>query len=173
MGATANTVADNVRRLRAARGMSLRALSDELKKAGHPLSADAINKIENGRTLEPGAETPKQIRRVDVDDLAALANALRVSPLALLLPWASTSNTPAEVTGGGTVPARAAWQWGQGARPLAPSESDFSGETLRFRVDSTPGWARSVLDERYNEVLAESVVKGVLGGNGQATGALL
>ncbi|MFF7260652.1 helix-turn-helix domain-containing protein [Streptomyces sp. NPDC008159] len=160
MSATARTVADNVRRLRTARGLSLRALSDELKKAGHALSADALNKIENGRTPAPGTEEPKQVRRVDVDDLVALAQALRVSPKSLLLPWTETSNTPVEITGAGTVEARAAWDWADGQKPLTVrDEGDRYGELLRFRVDSTPAWARTPLDDRYNEILTASVAK--------------
>ncbi|MET8098137.1 hypothetical protein ABZV29_16905 [Streptomyces sp. NPDC005236] len=140
--------------------MSLRALSLELERLGHPLSADALNKIENGRTLPPGTDEPKQIRRVDVDDLVGLARALRVSPKSLLLPWAETPNTRAEVTGAGLVEASAAWQWADGQKPLtAEDEDDRYGELLRFRVDSTPAWARSPLDDKYNEILTESVAK--------------
>lgn len=159
MSATARTVADNVRRLRTARGMSLRVLSAELERVGHPLSADALNKIENGRTPAPGTEEPKQIRRVDVDDLVALAQALRVSPKSLLLPWTETPNTPVEVTGAGAVTATEAWQWADGQKPLTGAGGDRLGELLRFRVDSTPAWARSPLDDRYNEMLTGSVAK--------------
>lgn len=83
-GATARTVASNVRRLREARGLSLRALSDEIQDRGWNLSADAINKIENGRDPDPDAVAPKQIRRVDVDDLVALAAVFDVPPATLL-----------------------------------------------------------------------------------------
>ncbi|MBB4711150.1 transcriptional regulator with XRE-family HTH domain [Streptomyces luteogriseus] len=162
-------MADNVRRLRTARGMSLRALAAELKEIGHPLSSDALNKIENGRTPAPGTEEPKQVRRVDVDELMALAQALRVSPMSLLLPWTETPNTPAEVTAAGTVEARAAWEWANGQKPLTVwNEEDRYGELLRFRVDSTPAWARTVLDDRYNEMLTASVTKlAKFGGQGR------
>ncbi|WP_381562898.1 helix-turn-helix domain-containing protein [Streptomyces eurythermus] len=160
MSATARTVADNVRRLRTARGMSLRALAAELKEIGHPLSADALNKIENGRTPAHGTEEPKQVRRVDVDDLTALAQALRVSPMSLLLPWTETPNAPTEVTGAGTVEARAAWEWASGQRPVTVwNEDDHYGELLRFRVDSTPAWARTPIDNIYNEQLTEAVTR--------------
>ncbi|MFE6194119.1 helix-turn-helix domain-containing protein [Streptomyces sp. NPDC057838] len=162
-------MADNVRRLRTARGMSLRALAAELKEVGHPLSPDALNKIENGRTPTPGTEEPKQVRRVDVDELMALAQALRVSPMSLLLPWAETPNTPTEVTAAGTVEARAAWEWANGQKPMTIwNEGDRLGELLRFRVDSTPAWARSPLDDKYNEMLTESVTKlAKFGGQGR------
>ncbi|MET8803616.1 helix-turn-helix transcriptional regulator [Streptomyces sp. NPDC004546] len=152
-------MADNVRRLRTARGLSLRALSAEMEKVGHPLSADALNKIENGRTPAPGTEEPKQVRRVDVDELAALAQALRVSPMSLLLPWTETPNARVDITGAGTAEALAAWRWAVGERPLSTTEEDHYGELLRFRVDSTPAWARTPLDDRWNEMLTESVAK--------------
>jgi hypothetical protein len=97
---------------------------------------------------------------VDVDDLMALAQALRVSPMSLLLPWTETPNAQAEVTGAGAVEARAAWEWVSGQKPVTVwSEEDRYGELLRFRVDSTPAWARNPIDDRYNEVLTESVTK--------------
>jgi transcriptional regulator with XRE-family HTH domain len=84
--ATARLVAGNVRRLRDARGLSLRRFSEELKKHGCNLSADAVNKIENGRELELSAPLPKQVRRVDVDELVALAATFGVTTDELLLP---------------------------------------------------------------------------------------
>ncbi len=133
-GATAQRVAGNVRRLREERGFSLRGLSDELKKFGWALSADAINKIENGRELESGGVPPKQIRRVDVDDLVALALALNVSPSALLLP-PSAGPEQVKLTPTYEVSSDTAWLWVAGRRtamdwepgegvPLAGSDAD-------------------------------------------------
>lgn len=145
MGPTARTVADNVRRLREARGMSLRTLAVELKRLGRSLSADALNKIENGRTLESGAEPPKQVRRVDMDDLMALAHALRVSPLTLLLPWPQREDDQVEITSIGEASARQAWDWALGLRPPRLSDSDPAGDLNRFLIDSLPPWARPAL----------------------------
>jgi transcriptional regulator with XRE-family HTH domain len=114
MGPTARTVAANLRRLREARGMSLRTLSAEVRKVGRTLSADAINKIENGRPQDEDV-SPKQIRRADVDDLVALALALNVSPLTLLLPDES-NDQPAKLTDEYQVSSRTAWQWAEGQR---------------------------------------------------------
>ncbi len=115
MGPTAERVASNLRRLREARGISLRALSAELKKVGRTLSADAINKIENGRPLDAGAAEAKQVRRVDVDDLVALALVLNVSPLTLLLP-STAGAEKVELTDSHAVTAHTAWQWAAGQR---------------------------------------------------------
>jgi transcriptional regulator with XRE-family HTH domain len=115
-GATAQRVAGNLRRLREARGFSLRGLSKELMdKFGWDLSADAINKIENGREREAGAPAPKQIRRVDVDDLVALALALNVSPSDLLLPPSADANK-IHLTPTYEVSSSTAWQWAAGQR---------------------------------------------------------
>ncbi|MFF2077086.1 helix-turn-helix domain-containing protein [Kitasatospora sp. NPDC058162] len=115
-GGTGRQVADNLRRLREARSLSLRALSERVRELGGTLSADAINKIENGRTLPPGTPTPKQVRRVDSDDLVALALALNVSPLDLLLPPRADGRV-CNLTTTHTLTARAAWLWALGRRP--------------------------------------------------------
>src|SRR3712207_6224827 len=98
-------VAANVRALRDARGMSVRELSTRMTELGHQVWPSAITKIEQGE------------RRVDVDELVALAVALRVNPSRLLL---STTASDAEVglTATVAVPSWAAWQWADGSSPL-------------------------------------------------------
>lgn len=128
LGANGRAVAANVKRLRTARGMSLRALSEALQKVGRGLSADAINKIENGANPEA-----KQIRRVDVDDLMALAVVLGVSPVTLLLP--ADARGIAEVTGVGEVDARAAWHWAWCNEPLAYPEGIDEEEAQRIETE--------------------------------------
>jgi transcriptional regulator with XRE-family HTH domain len=86
LGTAGLNVCENIRRIRAVRGLSLRALSAELKKIGYTLSPDAINKIENGRAHTPGTGQPGQFRRVSVDDLAAFAAAFGVAPAQLMEP---------------------------------------------------------------------------------------
>lgn len=85
IGSIGQQVAANVRRFRTARGLSLREMSGRLADAGYSLSADAINKIENGRAVTD----ERQVRRVDVDDLHALAAALSVRPEQL---WAAPAD---------------------------------------------------------------------------------
>ncbi|MFI1535597.1 helix-turn-helix domain-containing protein [Streptomyces anandii] len=162
MGPTARTVAANLRRLREARGMSLRALSTEVGATGHTLSADAINKIENGRQ-----EGARQVRRADTDDLIALALALNVSPLALLLPPVA-DDEPVELTAAVTVTSRAAWSWAEGRAAVgAPEAADavtrherqeaYEALTLppeRRRLESLPA-VRSA--RRLYETLAELI----------------
>ncbi|MFJ8852329.1 helix-turn-helix domain-containing protein [Streptomyces sp. NPDC102437] len=136
LGPTSRVVADNIRRLREARGLSLRALSADLKRRGHSLSADALNKIENGRTHEGGAEPPKNVRRIDVDDLIALAAALGVNPNALLLPHQGSGNIT--LTGTGQVDAKIVWAWAEGSRPLAVPEGDDGTANVDFQRYARP-----------------------------------
>ncbi|MFJ4924093.1 helix-turn-helix domain-containing protein [Streptomyces sp. NPDC088736] len=126
MGPTARTVAANLRRVREQRGMTLRELSAELKKIGRNLSADGINKIENGRLPDSGEDPGKPVRRADVDDLVALALVLNVSPLTLLLP--PTSGTePVELAERYRVTSETAWGWAEG-RLTAIDKPDDSQE---------------------------------------------
>ena len=67
-------VAAQVRRVREQRGWSLRELSEQMGAVGRPVQASGLAKVEAGD------------RRVDVDDLAALATALDVEVHRLLWP---------------------------------------------------------------------------------------
>ncbi len=71
-GAASQRVARNVRLLRHHRNLTAAALSARLTGIGHPIVDTGILKIEHGD------------RRVDVDDLTALAEALQVEACALL-----------------------------------------------------------------------------------------
>ncbi len=104
-GPTAERVAQNVRHLRSSQKLSLQALSDRLSTLGQPISLGQLSKLENGD------------RRVDVDDLMALAVALGVSPTRLLLPQTAgpedTDLTPVLMCS-----ERQAWRWAAGVEPL-------------------------------------------------------
>jgi transcriptional regulator with XRE-family HTH domain len=125
-GPTASTVAANVRRLRAARGMTTYALSGAVKKAGRPITPSAVAKIE------------KMQRQVTVDDLAALAVVFGVSPAALLLPLDDSSGQVIEVTGAGSVSADVAWEWASNERPLVMPEGDERTVLMEYQLYSLP-----------------------------------
>ncbi|WP_319431561.1 helix-turn-helix transcriptional regulator [Mycobacterium sp. RTGN5] len=102
-GPTAETVAANIKRLREGQNLGLRALAARLADAGRPLPHTALDKIERGT------------RRVDVDDLMAIAVALEVSPATLLMPEVTTTewdDSEVETTGlpKGTT-AELLWGW--------------------------------------------------------------
>ena len=104
------TTAYNIRRIREARRLGYAELSRLLADRGRKIAPLGLRRIESGD------------RRVDADDLIALAMTLNVSPLALLLPREASLLMPS----GDEYPAELIWQWGAGERPLAgePTEHD-------------------------------------------------
>ncbi|MBB3081266.1 helix-turn-helix domain-containing protein [Streptomyces violarus] len=133
-GPTAEAVAQNVKRLREARGLTIYALSGALGTAGRPITASAIAKIE------------RQQRQVTVDDLAALAVVLKVSPSALFLPLKDGPHETVEVTGAGSVSAEDAWEWADGNRPLKMTPGTDMTELLEFELYSRPAGRRSTFN---------------------------
>ena len=75
LGPVGRTVAENVRRVREGRALTFAEVARRIEEIGRPISALGIRRIEEGA------------RRVDVDDLYALAVALGVGPGSLLLPY--------------------------------------------------------------------------------------
>lgn len=71
-GEVGHVVAAQIRRLRDRRQLSLQALSDRLDALGRPILPSGLSKIEQGD------------RRVDVDDLVAIADALETIPSRLI-----------------------------------------------------------------------------------------
>jgi transcriptional regulator with XRE-family HTH domain len=109
-GPTAAAVAQNIKRLRERRGMTIYSLSGALGKTGRPITPSAIAKIE------------KQQRQVTVDDLAALADVLDVSPSALLLPH--MPDNLVNITPAKAVPWKVAWRWVLGEQPAFTPNGD-------------------------------------------------
>ncbi|WP_234042549.1 helix-turn-helix domain-containing protein [Streptomyces marianii] len=72
IGEAGGRVASQVTALRQRRGWDQRALAQRVTDAGRPMSPSVLGKVETAA------------RRVDVDDLVALAAALEVSPAVLL-----------------------------------------------------------------------------------------
>ncbi|GAA1085135.1 hypothetical protein GCM10009642_25020 [Nocardiopsis metallicus] len=145
LGPTGQQVAANLKRLRAARGLSTTKLAELLtEEHDRPFTAGAVTRIEHGK------------RRVDTDDLMALAAALKVSPSAFLLP--PTAAGEVEVTGLGEVAAHDAWRWVDGQWPPGASRDP---ETLRrqlldFHLHSRPAGIAPYVDvERAVRHLAD------------------
>lgn len=105
LGATGRTFADNMRRIRTARRLTLRDVADLLEEIGHPIAHSGLSKIEN------------YTRRVDVDDLVAVSLVLNVSPLSLLLPDARDPEEVVAITGTAAA-AEDLWRWAQGVSAL-------------------------------------------------------
>ena len=126
--ATADTVSTNVRRLRTDQNLGLRRLATKLGEAGRPLTHSAVDQIEKGT------------RRVDVDDLMALAAALDVSPATLLMP---VSDEDQEVSVSGhkdKLTGRQVWDWITAHRP--PRADVWAGAGLLVWLGrSRPFWS--------------------------------
>jgi transcriptional regulator with XRE-family HTH domain len=128
LGPTGHQVAENVKRLRGA--MTYRELSDRLDQLGRPIPVLGLSRIENAA------------RRVDADDLVALAVALDVSPAALLMPREVTEVVPLTRKRGASW--QAAWRWANGEQPLLAE----GGEELDLR---DPRIARAIRENRPYE----------------------
>ncbi len=145
LGSVGQRVAKEVARLRGS--TSVRELSSRLAKLGRPILPSGITKIEQGK------------RRVDADDLVALAVALQVTPTRLLMgppPTDGTAHDPAHdevwedsewVSPDGTrrwsipllrlAPDLAmepweAWPWALGEVPLGEIWRLADGESITF-----------------------------------------
>ncbi len=127
-GPTGKAVADNIARLRKVRGLTTRQLSALLEKNGRPVPASGITRME------------KAERQVTVDELMALSAAFGVSPTALLLPLTDRADEQVEVTGGGTVDALRAWEWGIGRLPLKTNPEKEQTQLLEHRLYGMPQW---------------------------------
>ncbi|WP_051698508.1 helix-turn-helix domain-containing protein [Streptomyces albus] len=137
---TGRQVAANVSRMRKARVLSQRQLASRLAAVGRPVSSAGITLIERGK------------RRVDTDDLVALAFVLGVSPSALLLPLTDAPSEKVEITGAGAVSANEAWDWLDGRCRLGQQCEDPGAAALEFALYSRPPGRRGRLAARGREV---------------------
>lgn len=100
LGPTGLALAQNVRRIRETRRLGYAELSRLLADLGRDIPPLGLRRVEAGE------------RRVDADDLVALAIALGVSPITWLMPAAEKASDLVEVTGfPGRVPAEKFWSW--------------------------------------------------------------
>lgn len=113
-GPTGETVRTNIASIRKQRGMTLRGLSDVMSTIGWPMSNSTLSQIENGS------------RRVDVDDLVAIAIALDVSPNGLLMPSGFDSNETIEATGVQAISSKNFWYFLDGMRSVISTGLDFA-----------------------------------------------
>ncbi|WP_280317595.1 AIPR family protein [Nocardia wallacei] len=129
LGPTGVRVGERLRELRHARGLTLNALAAKLEEAGRPIDWSALAKMEKGQ------------RRIDVDDLLALALALNAPPNWLLFSH-NENETSLQLTPAVQLSTLAAWSWAtqdlnsEAASPHAvnvPSREAYGG------TRSTPG----------------------------------
>jgi transcriptional regulator with XRE-family HTH domain len=130
LGPTGETVRANLQRLREAQNLGYTKLARILdEEIGRAIPELGLRRIESGD------------RRVDVDDLMALAVALKVSPISLLLPnmpGADNRLTKVEVTGiKHRVFAEELWHWLK-ANLTPPSWLSVSRPL--FEANALPAW---------------------------------
>jgi len=126
-GPTGRRIAANLAELRESRHLSQPQLAVRVQQAGGQLTATLVSKTENGD------------RRVDVDDLVALAIALGVSPNRLLL--TADADGEVELTPTLIVHAADAWRWAAGERPLDWPPPDREPD-LRAEAESRTAFVR-------------------------------
>lgn len=136
LGSTGDDVRANIRAIRDAQGISGPELSALLGRLGRPIPPLGIHRIEAGQ------------RRVDADDLVALAIALNVSPISLLIPPASAGDEAVAVTGRADddLKVERVWSWLAGVRPL-PNSVNYA----TFIAHALPRW----LLDNYSDPEAE------------------
>ncbi|MFD8556809.1 helix-turn-helix domain-containing protein [Streptosporangium canum] len=104
----------NIRRIREGQRLTYVELAERLKDAGRPIPVLGLRRVERGE------------RRVDVDDLLALAYVLGVAVVDLLVPGDEPDSMPYDVAPARRVPISIARAWigGQGflSQPITPSE---------------------------------------------------
>jgi transcriptional regulator with XRE-family HTH domain len=141
LGPIGTNVLHAVARLREERRLSYAELSRRLGDLGRDIPPLGLRRIESGE------------RRVDADDLIALALALEVSPLALLLP----TNASSLVANGDRYAAERIWDWARGHQAL-------TGDVVNFLRDSNPlEWPELEAKLRNTYPYNESVAAGILG----------
>jgi len=126
----------------------LAQLSARLAELGRPILPNGISRIEQGE------------RRVDVDDLVALALALDVSPNALLMPDKANRNIEIKLTSTFTVSASDVWNWACGKTPfLQPMIKMMVARELHEREQHDAVGARHAVEayERHGMTLPVAV----------------
>lgn len=135
LGPTGETVRENFVRLRGA--MQYKELSERLAQVGRPIPPLGLRRIEAGE------------RRVDADDLMALAMVFGVNTNALLLPH-FVYEREVEVTGGRRKYLQwGLWAWAEGKTALDGDEESVQ----RYRVDGLPVYMEYGLTEATRKLL--------------------
>lgn len=123
--------AQNVHRLRG--NMTFAELGRRLEDIGHPIPPLGLRRIEKGQ------------RRIDVDDLVALAQIFGVSPLGILLPYGLTYDRTKYLASDQDQTdqsVRKLWLWALGQETL-----DDHDDVRLLRVRSIPQWLAVKIEE--------------------------
>lgn len=146
LGPTGRQVMENIARVRKALGLSYAELSRRLADAGRPIPPLGLRRIEEG------------MRRVDVDDLFALAAVLWVTPVILMLPPTKASEETVAATGIGETSAFWLWHWATWSGDKSEDAvlwrmPEALGERLHYDHDQGPYFAEAQAPRRDVEDL--------------------
>ncbi|GLW00888.1 helix-turn-helix domain-containing protein [Streptomyces lavendulae] len=139
-GPTSKRVAANIERVRKARHLKQKDVSDALGAMGRATLTTVVSKIERGE------------RRIDVDDVVAMALALKVSPLTLLMP-VEADEQPVKLTDDCEVSGRTAWAWALGREPATDPPSD--GYPIGPGDDSVAAGEADMQRQEYDRLRTE------------------
>ncbi|WP_327008550.1 helix-turn-helix domain-containing protein [Dactylosporangium sp. NBC_01737] len=98
-GPLATQVARSIQRIREKQRVTYAELAERLAAAGRPIPVLGLSRMEKGD------------RRVDLDDLVAIARALRVPPIWLLFPLGQAGEPDIDLLPGVRIPVDAALAW--------------------------------------------------------------
>jgi transcriptional regulator with XRE-family HTH domain len=153
-GPIGTAVAANIEGLRESQNLSYAELSRRLTELGRPIAPLGLTRIRDHQ------------RRVDVDDLVALALALDVSPVTLLLPGASAKGSAPVTEGGEDYPRRQIWRWLIAESPVdVPNSIHPPRSVARFRLRAIPDGAGDIVEDivtRLVDVEQLRKIKGLL-----------
>ena len=149
LGPTGERVMRNVERLRKQQRMTYRELSEDLRVLGRPIPELGLARIERGK------------RRVDADDLVALALVLRVTPNTLLMPVGASDEVRADLTDAVGDEEWLVWRWADGQWPLMTEEQKdavYDQDIIDdFKRRARPARLRRISEHRAART-AESVI---------------
>ena len=147
LGPVGRYVIENLKQLHDVRRFTYRELADRLAELGRPIPTLGLSRIEKGT------------RRVDADDLVALAIALGVNPSALLLPRDTGPGDEIKLAQDFPVAAVAAWEWSAGHYPLVPPDITWQ-RIADFEANTRPEWhGRSIAKWRDEVSRREAELK--------------
>ena len=135
---TGETVRANVERLRGKMNLKYAELARRLEDVGRPIPELGLRRIENGS------------RRVDADDLMALAAAFDVSPATLLMPDTPSEEWETDVEATGQpegVTAQLLWSWLVASGP--PRNLTFSRDVFMWVAGAVPSPAFDAVMASY------------------------
>lgn len=131
-------VTHNLRRLREGRNLSYAELARRVTAAGRPIAPLGLRRIEAGT------------RKVDPDDLVALALVLDVSPVTLLMPDTADETEQVTLTETRKCDAGRLWAWLGGGTSIEPGVN-----SIEYQLSGVlPSWLKAQLLANIRDVTA-------------------